>query len=380
MRVRVLVADESVVTRRFLREVVDPEPTLEFVGVAAHHEVVNSKIALCDPDVVLIEVEMAVQHCGAALAAIQRAHPTLPILVYSHATERGAHSTLDALALGAADFVRAPSAHVAREEAIVRVRDELAAKIRAVCPKSAIRATAEFEAIPFEPRSALPTPHELSASRIDCIVMTAKSGGPNALAKIVSTFREPLPVPIVVAQHMPPVFTHVLAERLNQRSNIRVVEAEHGMDLEAGTAYVLPGGRPGFVRARGPRREIVLEGPVETRAIPLPLDPLLASVGDTFGAHVLTVVLTGEGTDGWRGCAELRNRGALVWAQDERSCAAFGLARAVARAGLPERILALADLGSEIERRVAGPLRSLPAMPAPERNDRFERFRTYRLV
>lgn len=363
MKVRVLVADESTLVRRFMRDVVASAAALEFVGVAAHAEVALTKIALCDPDVVLIGVEMAEYGGGALLLAIRRKHPALSVLVLSRLTERAAAATFDALAHGATDWIVEPQAHFDRETALNHVRAELVAKVAAVCPKATSRAAVELAHVPFEPRAALPTPKRASASRIDCIVITAKCGGPNALAQIFAAFEQPLPVPIVVAQDMPPVFTRVLAERLNRHSNVRAIEAEHGMDLEAGTAYVAPGGRRALVHSRGPRREIVLE-PLEAQTIEglntTPLETFLSSVGETFGAHVLTVVLTGGGIDGWRGCRGIRDAGGSVWIQDERSSAAWGLGRALVHAGVPERVIALADLGREIERRVRGPFESAP--------------------
>ena len=380
MRVRVLIAGESAAVRRFLCDAIDADPSLEFAGAAARGEVVLAQIARCGPDAVLMGLAMAEHGGGALLAAIRRSHPALPVLVFSPLTELGASATLDALAQGATDWIVEPHANVERDAALRSVREELAEKISAVCPKAALRAQTGAAAIAFEPRSALPTPNHASPSHLDCIVIAAACGGPNALAQIFAAFREPLPVPIVVAQHMPPTFTRVLAERLNQRSNVRAVEAEHGMELEAGTAYVVPGGHRAIVRGRGPLREIVLEPAAADGPARPALDPLLESIGETFGAHVLAVALTGAWADGGLGCADLRGRGGILWAQDEPSSAVWGLGRAIVHAGLPERVLPLADLGAELERRVRGPIRTLSAPLPRERNERVDRFRTYRVV
>ena len=190
-----------------------------------------------------------------------------------------------------------------------------------------------------------------SRRKIDLVAIGASTGGPNTLATTFSRFPANLPVPIVVVQHMPPVFTRHLADRLSRESNLPVVEAEDGMVLEAGHAYIAPGDRHMVLaRASAGGRIVLNEDPPVNSCRPS-VDVLFHSIEELFGGRVLTVVLTGMGEDGLAGVRALREKDAPVLIQDEASSVVWGMAGAVARAGLADAALPADELGNEIVRR-----------------------------
>jgi two-component system chemotaxis response regulator CheB len=348
--VKVVLVDDSVVIRRVLHDLLSAEPGIEVVATASNGKIGLEKIRTAQPDIVILDIEMPVMDGLTTLKQLRQEFPRLPVLMFSTLTTRGGSSTLDALALGATDYLTKPESLGGREHAIEAIRAEMVPKVKVLGRVPSARPKA---ASPF--RAAAPTPPSRPAGtgRIDVVAVAVSTGGPRALQDIVPQFPANLPVPIVMVQHMPPVFTGLLAERLDRSAAIHVVEAEAGMHLEAGTIYIAPGGRHLVVKStpRGVVTELNDDAP-ENSCRPA-ADPLFRSVVRAYGARTLGVVLTGMGSDGCKGSEAIVQAGGEVIAQDEASCVVWGMPGAVVNHGLASAVVPLTRVVDEITARTA---------------------------
>lgn len=346
--VRVLVVDDSVVVRRLVTTALQADPELEVVGSAADGRIALAKIEQLGPDVVTLDVEMPIMDGLEALRGIRARWPALPVIMFSTLTERGAAATLDALALGASDYVTKPSGAGDPGRALDAVRTELIPKIKALCARFV-----SGGGRPAAGSTIRPSVRRPPASRVDVVAIGVSTGGPNALAQLLPALPRALPVPIVIVQHMPPMFTRILAERLDATSALRVVEAADGDVLEPGGVWIAPGGRHMLVERVGDRCEIRTNlDPPEHSCRPA-VDPLFRSVARCYGPHVLAVVLTGMGNDGSEGAEAVRAAGGQVVVQDEGSSVVWGMPGFVARAGHADAIVPLEQMHGEILARLA---------------------------
>jgi two-component system chemotaxis response regulator CheB len=342
---RVMVVDDSVVVRRVVARALDAEPSMELAGIAANGRIAIDKLAHLRPDVVVLDLDMPEMNGYETLAAIRSSHPDLPVIVFSHLTAKGAAATLEALALGATGFALKPRADgigLAEEQ----IRTELLPLVAAVAARPSATASA--------PRLHTRVQRGQARGRVDAVVVGVSTGGPNALAEIVPGLPVDLPVPVLIVQHMPPVFTKTLAERLDRLSALGVTEAAMGEPVVAGRVYIAPGGRHMAVAREAGRITIVLhDGPPENSCRPA-ADVLFRSAADVYGRGVLGVVLTGMGRDGLRGSEAVCASGGNVLAQTEASSVVGSMPAAVAHAGLADAIVPLEGVAAEIVRRVSG--------------------------
>ena len=375
-KIRVLVADDAVVVRKLVTEVVSADPEVEVIGVAANGRIAVAKVARLHPDVVILDVEMPEMNGLEALAEIRRARPRLPVIMFSTLTERGAAATLEALALGATDYVTKPANAGSVAAAIQRVREELLPKIRAFAGHPPRAATAGGPGVPAATASSSAASSSERPLRLavppasthapGIVAVGSSTGGPNALAEVLRELPADLQVPVVVVQHMPPVFTKLLAERLAARCSLPVAEAGHGTPLGPGRVWIAPGDHHLLVeRKAGGVRLALSQAPPENSCRPA-VDVLFRSAAAVYGARVLAVVLTGMGKDGLRGCEQVRAAGGRVLAQDEATSVVWGMPGFVARAGLAEQVLPLGRIGRQIVRTVREG-RASPATPGQRR-------------
>ena len=349
---RVLVVDDAVVVRKLVSDTLSTDPDIEVVGVAQNGKIALAKIEQLNPDAITLDIEMPVMDGLETLRELRKTHPKLPVIMFSTLTQRGARATLDALALGASDYVAKPSNVGSVSAGMQRIREELVPKIKAlvgVTDPPAPVASGHTAAAKTEP----PTPPSaVKPQRIDVVAIGVSTGGPNALAEIFPQFPADFPVPIVLVQHMPPVFTAMLAERLDEKSALQVAEATQGGVVEPGRAWIAAGDYHMIVQRQGAKVVVANhQEPPECGCRPA-VDPLFRSVRDVYGAHSLGVILTGMGQDGTRGSQALREAGAQIIAQDEESSVVWGMPGSVTKAGLVEKVLPLGQIVSEIVRRV----------------------------
>jgi len=356
--INVLVIDDSVVVRRFLSELISADPELACAGIAPNGRIGLTKIEQIRPDLVILDVEMPEMDGLQSLVEIRRRWPRLPVIMYSSLTQRGARATLDALELGAHEYVTKPGGGGGSPAEVQdRVRADLVSKIKALVVR---RTTAS----PSCQRSATQTvpkrnirPHfaaagELPRAAIELVVIGTSTGGPNALTEVLPQLARDLPEPVAIVQHMPPLFTGMLAERLDNKSAIKVREAKHGVPLVPGEAWVAPGDYHLLVTKSGGRMTLELNQEAPENSCRPSADVLFRSAAFSYGSGVLAVVLTGMGADGLRGCENVRAAGGTIMVQDEATSVVWGMPGYVARAGLAERVLPLGQIASAIQARL----------------------------
>jgi two-component system, chemotaxis family, protein-glutamate methylesterase/glutaminase len=344
--IRVLVVDDSVVIRRLLSDTLGADPALQVVGTASDGRIALARIELLKPDLVTLDIEMPVMNGLETLAELRKLYPRLPVIMFSTLTERGATATLEALALGATDYATKPSNTGSLAEAAATVHAELIPKIKILCGRIDLhlRAPASVHA-PLKPVMRF-------NQRIDIVAIGTSTGGPNALAEVLPHIPEAFPVPIVVVQHMPPIFTRMLADRLASHSAIKIAEGQAGAVLKPAQAWIAPGNfHMKLVRAALDTHLDLSQEPAENSCRPA-VDVLFRSVAATYGPRVLAVVMTGMGADGVRGAQAVRDAGGEVIVQDEASSVVWGMPGLVHAAGLADAVYPLEQLAPEITRRV----------------------------
>ncbi len=342
--IRVLVVDDSVVVRKLLSEALSSTPEIQIAGTAPSGSIALAKIPQLNPDIVTLDIEMPGLDGIETLKQIRKTYPTLPVIMCSTLTDRGAAVTLEALSLGASDYITKPSNSESLAEAMEDVRRELVPKILSLVRR-------ERPSVPRAPAPA-PTSRRPGAQRIDILAIGSSTGGPNALMEVVPHLPQDFPVPVVVVQHMPPVFTGLLAERLKAQSRLPVREAEPVKKIEPGQVWIARGNHHlKVVRGLGGTGLVLTQDPPENSCRPA-VDVLFRSVAEAYGAATLAVVLTGMGSDGARGAAHIREAGGEVFVQDEATSVVWGMPGAVVNAGMADKICPLADLAREIIRRV----------------------------
>ncbi|HVW34903.1 MAG TPA: chemotaxis response regulator protein-glutamate methylesterase [Acidimicrobiia bacterium] len=365
-RIRVLVVDDSVVVRRLVTRVLEEDPGIEVVGAAANGRIALAKIAQLEPDVVTLDIEMPEMDGLATLAELRPRWPRLPVIMFSTLTERGAEATLEALSLGASDYVTKPTGLHNATEAMASVEAELLPRIKALhgrrllsrmpSTRKAGAAPGAPVAAPAAPATSAPAvrlPDRPANARLDVVAIGVSTGGPNALADLLPALPASFPVPIVIVQHMPPVFTRMLANRLDARCGLAVIEAEGGEVLLPGRIHIAAGGRHLALARQGTQVVTVAnDDPPENSCRPA-VDVLFRSVAALYGTGALAVVLTGMGQDGLVGAEAIRVAGGQILAQDEASSVVWGMPGFVTRAGLADAVLPLDGLAAEIGRRVA---------------------------
>jgi two-component system chemotaxis response regulator CheB len=274
----------------------------------------------------------------------------VPIIMFSTLTERGASATLDALAAGANEYVTKPANVGSVGQSMESVREQLIPKIKALTGRPVTPGPARAAAVP-PPR--VPAPRTGPGKKPAVLVIGSSTGGPEALARVLPQLPASLPVPVLIVQHMPPVFTRQFAQRLDRLSPLRVVEAADGSPLLPGTAHLAPGDHHLVVRggARGLHTGLN-QGPPENFCRPA-VDPLFRSVVAAFDGAVLAVVLTGMGSDGRNGAADIRAAGGTVLVQDQASSVVWGMPGAVSQAGLADETLPLDRIADAIQRHLS---------------------------
>jgi two-component system chemotaxis response regulator CheB len=345
--IRVLIVDDSTVIRGILGKIIDAEPDLRVVTTAENGMAALVALRYTPADVVILDIEMPEMDGLTALPLILARHPRTRVLMASSLTQKGAEVTMRALALGAADYVAKPSAKQGTK-AMLALASDLVAKVRALGRAGSSRASV---AVPQRPAIANASVAGSSDQAVRVLAIAASTGGPNALAEVLAGLPPDFPLPIVITQHMPPIFTALLAQRLSRDGRRECVEGRDGELVRPGRGYVAPGDfhmTVGTVEGQPILR--LTKGPPENFCRPA-ADPMFRSVAAAYGASVLAVVLTGMGEDGRRGAEEIVRRGGRIIVQDEASSIVWGMPGAVANAGLASAVLPLRHIASHVTSR-----------------------------
>ncbi|MCB1189228.1 MAG: chemotaxis response regulator protein-glutamate methylesterase [Leptospiraceae bacterium] len=358
-KTRVLIVDDSVVSRKFLSMIVSDEEDMEVAGVAASGKIGLDRISQVNPDLIVLDIEMPDMDGITTLKRIRESYPKLPVIMFSSLTKKASTETLDAIAAGANDYVTKPSQTNSPEEALQNIKKELIPKIRALCkteayPSKRPSITQTYSNKPKQhiKTHSVPASSSVPSAQIKIVVIGISTGGPNALATMLPSLPGDFPVPIVIVQHLPPIFTNTLAERLDRISSLKVVEAKEGDKLIPGKVFIAPGDYHTSLKRFTNIVVIGLDqGPVENSLRPA-ADVLFRSAAKLYGNSVLGVVMTGMGQDGLRGSESIREAGGTILVQDEESSVVWGMPGSVSRAGLAHLIVPLNEIASEIIRLV----------------------------
>jgi two-component system chemotaxis response regulator CheB len=364
---RILVIDDSLVIRKVLSQTLGEDADLEVAGTASDGKIGLAKIAQLKPDLITLDVEMPVMSGMEALVQVRKLYPDLPVIMFSTLTERGAAATLDALSLGASDYVMKPSNTGSMAGAIERIHEDLIPKIKSLCGKK-VQKPATLSVAPPPILISRPRPAPRVRKPIHIVAIGTSTGGPNALAEVLPRIPKDFPVPIVAVQHMPPVFTKMLADRLASRSAIPIEEGVPDATLAPGRAWLAPGNFHMAVKRAGASYRLALnQEPAENSCRPA-VDVLFRSVASVFGPNTLAVVMTGMGSDGLLGAQKISNCGGQIIVQDEASSVVWGMPGAIYHSGIADAAYPLAQIAGEITRRVfesrnsnQGNARSVPA-------------------
>ncbi len=364
-KIRILIVDDSIVIRKALSEIITQDPQLTVVGTSPNGKIALEKIPQVNPDLITLDVEMPEMDGLATVAAIRKTYAKLPVIMVSAFTEAGVKTTFKALAAGATDYVTKP-AGLSAVEAMSSLREQLIPKIKAHC-KHLLPLDPPPERTGATQRGAVASSAHRGRRmpfRADVVCIGVSTGGPNALTEIFAEVVQTIRVPMVIVQHMPPVFTRALAEKLNTlKSSVQFHEGEEGMAIESGHAYIAPGGKHMELRRQGTQVVIRLhEGPPENSCRPA-VDVLFRSVLSIYGGNTLAIVLTGMGQDGLHGCEAIAEAGGRIMVQDEASSVVWGMPGFVAKNGLADEILPLREVAARLV-LLAGMIRDRGALPA----------------
>jgi two-component system, chemotaxis family, protein-glutamate methylesterase/glutaminase len=362
--IRVLIVDDTITYRKIVGDLLNDLPGVEVVGTAANGKIALQKIEQLHPDLLTLDLEMPEMDGLEVLRHLNQSGSSVQAIMISGANVNGANLTMTALKLGAFDFVAKPTNDDAEKNADF-LRNELGLKVQAFARSQRVHTILHGPAatpthIPAAPRphkEAAHVPHkkhcfEPNVYKPEVVALGISTGGPASLIRMLPQLPENLGVPILIVQHMPPVFTKSLAEDLNRRCALRVCEACDGQPVIPGNVLIAPGGKQMKVeRADGRIIVHITDDPPENSCKPS-VDYLFRSVREVYGGKSLGVIMTGMGNDGARGCKDLKRHGAAIIAQDEATCVIYGMPKGPIDDGIADVVAPLENIAQEIVRLV----------------------------
>ncbi len=358
-KIRVLVVDDTALYRKIIRDVLESFAQVEVVGTAPNGKIALSKIELLKPDMMSLDVEMPEMNGIETLQALKKSGHQVAVIMVSSLTQRDAEVTMRALELGAFDFIAKPASGDFTRN-IEDLKSQFGPKIEAFL-KRRTRPFFKTDKSPARtqagPRSATPALTGAVSGNPKIVALGISTGGPRALAEVLPQLPADLFVLFLIVQHMPPVFTKALAESLDKKCRIKVLEAEDGKILQSAEAYIAPGGKQmRVVPAAGIGRYMIriTDDPPENHCKPS-ADYLFRSVSELFPGKALGVIMTGMGRDGTRGLELMKQQGAKIIAQDEKTCVVFGMPMEAIKAGVVDDILPLSGIAAKITNIVTNP-------------------------
>lgn len=358
-KLKALVVDDSVLYRKILSDILSSFSDVEVIGAAHNGKSALQKIKDLKPDLVTLDFEMPELNGIQTLREMKKIAPDTKAVMVSAHTQNGAKITMEALEEGAFDFIAKPDTQSLADNKIT-LRRQLQPIINVVSVK--IRLKGKPKAIQPKPVVAPPQPKPRPAttnisqrmravmtSKVDIVGLGISTGGPNALTQVIPKLPENFKVPVLIVQHMPPLFTAALAESLNRKSRINVQEAKDGTVLSPGNVYIAPGGKQMKIEKEGASSPIIkiTNDPPENNCKPA-VDYLFRSLAKIYKGNSLGVIMTGMGSDGTKGLIILKKLGSKVIAQDERTCTVFGMPMEAIRAGVVDVVAPLHNIANEI--------------------------------
>lgn len=341
--IRVLVVDDSAVVRASLRRILEADPEIRVIDIARNGQEAVDLAVKHTPDLVTLDIEMPVKDGRTALREIMllKIDPKPAVLMCSSLTASGSIEAIRALTEGASDFICKPNGSFG---SLDDIKDDLLTKVKAIVGTRRPNATSgpAFNAASSGRKLSFP------AGRAGLVAIASSTGGPPVVEEILKDLPAAMPVPVVIAQHMPLLFTTSLAQRLNEVSEINIVQGEHGMPVKPGTVYLAPGGSHTRVIKRFGSLQLEISAHPEGLFYKPSADELFRSCAQACSNPVLGVVLTGIGQDGTIGAESIKSSGGWIGAQNAKTCVVYGMPRAVAEKGLTDFVGPAAELAQLI--------------------------------
>ncbi|MBW1644762.1 MAG: chemotaxis response regulator protein-glutamate methylesterase [Deltaproteobacteria bacterium] len=366
MNIRVLVVDDTIMYRKIVSDILKGLPGVEVVGTANNGKIALSRIKSLKPDLITLDVEMPVMNGLETLVAIQQQGFEVECLMLSSVTERGSEVTMKALELGAFDFILKPDKD-SPEENYRYIEEELSRRLKVFVQQRQLRrllrhrktrkpAAVTTRQRPEEARQVLQRSKAAGARKEKSAVVAIgiSTGGPNALTAMLPRLPADLGVPVLIVQHMPPVFTRSLAASLDKKCSLAVKEAVNGEVVQHNTVYIAPGGSQMKIASGADLHHKIIritDDPPENNCKPS-VDYLFRSVAREYGSKATGVIMTGMGADGKLGLQVMKSAGAVSVAQDADTCVVYGMPKAVAEAGLVDVVASLDRIAAEIVKTV----------------------------
>lgn len=350
--VNVLIVDDNPIVRRILTEMISEDRSVTVVGTASNGREALNRIPDLNPDVLVLDIEMPVMDGLETMEVLRKNHPGIVVIIFSTHTERGAACTLKALSRGASDYVCKPSGgpEVVRQV----VRSSLIPKVKAFVANEG--SGGQPEPVPSrtrktESRSFDCTPNRAAVDVPEMLLIGSSAGGPQALSQLMPVLDKTFLLPVLIVQHMPPMFTRLFAQRLDKVCALEVREAQEGDSVQPGRVLIAPGDyHMELVKLNGGYQVTLNQGPMENYCRPA-VDPLFRSAAHLLGPRLIAVMLTGMGQDGSEGSRAVHEAGGRILVQDKESSMVWGMPGSVANAGLADEILPLDELPGAIMAR-----------------------------
>lgn len=353
-KIKVLIVDDSSLIRRVLADVINEHPKMEVIGYAMNGRMALRQLEALEPDIMTLDVEMPFMNGLETLKEVKNIKD-IPVIMFSSLTASGAEVTIQALELGAFDFLQKPESihelEIVKNDIYTKILlavESSKAQRNSVATRNLIKAKSTTQA-PVVERVIVNKPVTKKITRVKTVVIGTSTGGPQALKEVVPYLPPDLPAQILIVQHMPPKFTEMLAQRLNNMSKIEVREAKEGDELQAQLALLAPGG---YHMCVNQSNRIVLNQDPPLWGVRPAVDITLASSSQVFKEDLISVILTGMGHDGRDGCGVVRKNSGYCIAEDKSTSVIYGMPKSVIDAGHANEIVPLHEVANAIVKAV----------------------------
>ena len=365
MSIKVLVVDDTIIYRKAIGDILKSEDEIEVVGTANNGKIAISRIASLQPDLLTLDIEMPVCNGLEVLEYLRRNHPQISAIMLSSLTRKGGDMTMKALELGAFDFIPKPEGgSMAENQAFIK--NALIPKVKAYARRLSIKRLSKgglrtpTNKVTHPPSITTVGPKTAPAKQrhlpSTIITIGISTGGPNALTRMLPMLTSPIGVPIVIVQHMPPLFTKSLADSLNNKCSLSVKEAEDGEILKNDVVYIAPGGKQmKIVAEAGSHGKVKITDDAPENNCKPSADYLFRSVASLYKERATGVIMTGMGNDGTMGLRRIKRHGSPIIAQNEESCVVYGMPKEAVKAGVVDISVPLNQIAAEIIKTVKKP-------------------------
>lgn len=347
-KIKTFVVDDSVIYRSQIKSALERIPEVELVGISSNGRLALDKLKFLETDLIILDVEMPEMDGISALKEIVRLGLNVKVIMFSSASKSNADITIEALNLGASDFVAKPDSSTSNISPQDKILELLGPKIQGLFPKAEPELPIENVQIKKNEKKI-----QLAQFRPEIVVIGSSTGGPTVLEHIISRIGPDLRCPIIIAQHMPPIFTASLAERLTRLSDILTLEARDGEILQKNRIYIAPGDYHLLLTGTSTETKIKLSRSEKINFVRPSVDPLFISAGSIFKDKCLALVLTGMGQDGRDGALIIKEKGGAVVIQDKASSVVYGMPGAVKDVGAFDKIFTPDEIVKYLNEKVS---------------------------